>query len=168
METALSRSAEEIPSGTYVTSLNETNDYCFEHNGVIVDYSSILNTVELKIADDLTKSLENCEAAVFKAYELFDGDFDAFLRSDLCKLLTNQRISKALRTYDRKIQEYGITAKYLDGLTSKKLTEMFTGEDQKITILTRLRGTMQKQLQRTSNEIIQIFKNLWVILFTLC
>ena len=114
----------------------------------------------------MTKSLENCEAAVFKAYELFDGDFDAFLRSDLCKLLTNQRISKALRTYDRKIQEYGITAKDLDGLTSKKLTEMFTGEDQKITILTRLRGTMQKQLQRTSNELIQIFKNLWVILFT--
>ena len=166
MDSALSLSAEDIPSGTYFTSLNGTNDYCFEHNGQIVNYASILKPIEIEIADNLTKSLENCESAVFKAYELFDGDFDAFLRSNLCKLLTNQRISKALRTYERKIHEHGLTAKDLDGLTPKKLSEMFTGEDQKITILTRLRGTMQKQLQRTSNELIQIFKNLWVILFT--
>ena len=167
MESAFSSSDIFIPTGMNIATVKGSNDYSFESDGEIVDFKNILQPYELEIADEMRNSIDSCQSAVSRAYELFNGNLDKFLQSDLFNLLKHQRISKALGTYDSKLLTHGLTAKELNGLPLKKLTEQFSGQEQRIEILQKFRATMQKQLQRSSNELISFLKNLWVSAFSL-
>ena len=167
MESALSESDKAITTETNIATVKGTNEYCFQSGGDIVDFTNLLQPYELEIADQMRGSFDSCQSAVSRAYELFNGDLDKFLQSDLFNLLKHQRISKALGTYDSKLLTHGLSAKELNGLPLKKLTEQFSGQEQRIEILQKFRATMQKQLQRSSNELISFLKNLWVSAFSL-
>ena len=117
MESALSVSDKAIPTGMNIATVKGTNDYCFGSDGDILDFTSLLQPYELEIADEMRSSFDSCQSAVSRAYELFNGNLDEFLQSDLFNLLKHQRISKALETYDPKLLAHGLSAKELNLLS---------------------------------------------------
>ena len=86
----------DLPAGMSTASVIETDVYCFDVNGTIVDYRGILKPHELELADEINKSLDDCEAALMKAYELYHGDLQVFLESPVCKLLLHKRMAETV------------------------------------------------------------------------
>lgn len=157
----------EEEQNTQLYTESATGPYCYQNDGRLVDYKTILDEHELQIADGINKSLDMCKESVFKAFERFGGDFESFKTSNLCKLIYDMKIAKTLDSYNNnpKLKEHGLTSRQLKLTTSSKLKEMFPGQDPKIKALATLRNTMDQQLLRAKNSFVPFLEALWVIFF---
>ena len=153
---------EDISGRFRVRSVQGSTGYSFEVNGKLVDFSSKLNPQELKLADNMNIAFNDCKKAVFNLYEHFNGDFQRFSESDICALLLHQRISTTLDTYDPKLIEHGLSATELMGLTAKKIQAKYQGQDEKTSILSKVRATMVMQVNRLKSTFIPFLQGNWV------
>ena len=153
---------EDISGRFRVRSVQGSTGYSFEVNWKLVDFSSKLNPQELELADNMNIAFDDCKKAVFNLYEHFNGDFQRFSESDICALLLHQRISTTLDTYDPKLIEHGLSATELMGLTAKKIQAKYQGQDEKTSILSKVRATMVMQVNRLKSTFIPFLQGNWV------
>ena len=131
--------------------------------GVFVDFSKILNELELKIAIDIQKSHDLSLGAVERAYNYCDGDFDKFQQSRCFNFLLNNTRNEVTLEYDTKLKICcGLTGQQLRFSTPSTLIEQFKGDNTLIDSLTRMRTALVRQLKRKTEQQIQIFAREWV------
>ena len=136
-----------------------------EDGNDVVNFKDIFSEAEKTIAIGLEKADDATTEAVQKAFLYFNGDLEAFKKSECYRFLALRNFDKIVAASDVKLSAHGITAIELKELTDGDLEKKYSEE--KCSVLKKLKSNLRKQLSRRKHSLETSLAEGWVILLIL-
>ena len=136
-----------------------------EDGNALLNFKDILSEAELPIAIGLEKADDATTEAVQKAFLYFNGDLEAFKKSECYRFLALRKFDKIVAASDVKLSAHGITAIELKELTDGDLQKKYSEE--KCAVLQKLKYNLKKQISRKKHSLETSLTDAWVILLIL-
>ena len=145
-----------------VSACDDANTAILDHANLDI-YSSIkLSTIESDIVEGLNKSRDIGIEAVTKAYDLYDGDFSRFNSSNCLQFMRKQVVLEVMKEYERKSQEFGMSANELNSSTAGVLAKKFAGRELVLSNIKKLKEALRRQIDRKKDAYAGVIQKYWV------
>jgi len=145
-----------------VLTCDEENTAILDNSNLDIDFSPELTIIESEIVEGLQKSRDIGIEAVTKAYYLYGGDFSKFNESNCLQVIEKQMKEEVMKEYERKSQEWGMSAKDLNSSTAGVLAIKFAGREAELVNIKKLKEALRRQIDRKKNAYAGVFQKYWV------
>jgi uncharacterized protein YbaP (TraB family) len=145
-----------------VFACDEENTAILDNSNLDIDFSPELTILESEIVEGLQKSRDIGIEAVTKAYNLYGGDFSKFNESNCLQVIEKQMKEEVMKEYERKSQEWGMSAKDLNSSTAGVLAIKFAGREAELVNIKKLKEALRRQIDRKKNAYAGVFQKYWV------